>query len=109
MKKIIIVSLISLLAMSCKKNESYSNIQDSPQTVSCSKSEAFSFAMKNLENSIDMEITGKKNLSSSNETCEYKFLFEGISSSKNHCVDFEITVKKNENGWEVISSNVEKM
>lgn len=109
MKKITTILLIGLIAISCKKNETSGNTQDLPQKVACTESEAFSFAKKNLENSISMQITGNKNLSSSSETCEYKFLFEGISSSYNDGVDVEITVKKNENGWGVISSNVEKI
>jgi hypothetical protein len=108
MKKTTTILFIALIAISCK-NESFGNNQDSPQKVACSESEAFSFAKKSLENSLAMEITGNKNLSSSNETCEYKFLFEGISYRYNDGVDVEITVKKNENGWEIISSNIEKM
>lgn len=60
MKKAMTILLIGLIAISCKKNESSGNTQDLPQKVACSESEAFSFAKKNLENSLSMEITGKR-------------------------------------------------
>ena len=101
MKNLIQTSFIVIVffLFSCSSN--------TKSKVTCSENEAYNFAKQRLESSLSMQISAYDCLSKSNETCQYKFLFEGISYSYNCGVDVTITVKKTENGWDAIAVDVD--
>ncbi len=99
MKGVIILAIICVFLFSC----------NSKPKVTCRKNEAYEFAKQRLEKTLSMEISAYDCLSSSNENCQYQFLFEGTSYSYNCGVDVKITVKKTENGWDAIAVDVDKL
>jgi hypothetical protein len=102
MKKIsnlIILIIIVLILTNCNTKKSSSS------KVNCIENEAYSFAKARVE--LTMQISASKTLSSSSESCEYGFYFEGLNNY-NQCVENITTVKYTENGWSVIDCQVSK-